>query len=641
MIKDRRELIKLLAGGGLGLLCINPILAKHLGIDSPSAISNPEIKKQFPFIKYLKKYNIGELIPKDQGGKLVHMELLKTEVDEEIVAKINKGLIEEEYGVNIGWDVYEDTQVEKSVWLNRFYFLPSFARMFYLTGDSSYLKTMMKYISKWIKDNPLTPDAQTKNYNWRDMQAAWRVIHWTWCLYLTENKINKQEKDLIENSLKDHGQVLLTWFGKQKLNEFNHQAHGGLAMLYLGVFFPHFKQAGELKETGITILTHHLNKAFYKDGGNVEQMFGYYPFETHIFRDMYLFSMNNEFNAPENLKPKLKQMGAFIKTVAQPDNTMPPINDSYEMPVGSSIAVLEDILSSPLKGSATAFLPETQLAVLRSEKPNEKWYVTANPAKTIGAHAHAGRLGFTLWYNGTPIVIDSGVCNYDDPKLVTWYRTSEAHNTVLIDGKTDIETSTDVLWTSKRTTGNHIRDLEETELFKACYMTSPRFEEVNSRVQWNRNVALVDDKYFILHDCFESEDEHDFELLLHFPEVHINENEKTLSGQGKDESFKIIVPNRDLYEKVEVRSGLISKKAENVVAPMASYKFKGDGVVHSILVIAPNYIDLQMEYSSKKTGAGVKFTDAGKDIFLLVKNPGTKDVAAFGKRSEKEFNVLR
>lgn len=606
-----------------------PRIAEHLKNNS------------FPFYTYLKKFNIGELIPKDQGGKLVHMELLGTENDQEIVDLITNGLIEEEYGVKIGWDIYEATQVEKSVWLNRFYFLPSFARMYYLTGESSYVQTMMHYISKWIKENPLTEDAQKKNYNWRDMQAGWRAIHWTWCLFLTEDQLKKEEKELIENSLVEHGQVLLNWFGRQKLNEFNHQAHGGLAMLYLGVFFPHFEQAQQLRETGVAILTHHLNNAFHSDGGNVEQMFGYYPFETHIFRDFLLFGGTKNFQVPHNLKQKLMQMGNFMKTVAQPDHTMPPINDSYEMPIGPSIEILEGILGSPINGKKTALFDETQFAVLRAENGEDSWYVTANPAKTIGAHSHAGRLGFTLWYKETPIIIDSGVCNYDDPKLVTWFRSSHAHNTVVIDGKSDIETSKDILWASKRKTDNYIKNLEENKVFTSCTMSSPKSEGINSGVQWNRTLALVQGKYFILHDCFIAEQGHDFELLLHFPKVKVLTQEKSLLWKSEKDAFNIITPTPELFQSIEIQHGLISKNAQNISAPMASYKFTDKGVTHSILVVAPQHIALKMEVERNKDGMGVRLIENQvQDVCLLVKNPDAKQISVFGKRSKKEFNVL-
>ena len=81
----------------------------------------------FPFMRYAAKYNIGEYIPKDQGGKFIQMALIHSEEDEKIVAAIRGGLIREVYGEPAGWSKYEKTEIEKSVWLNRFYFLPSFA----------------------------------------------------------------------------------------------------------------------------------------------------------------------------------------------------------------------------------------------------------------------------------------------------------------------------------------------------------------------------------------------------------------------------------------------------------------------------------------------------------------------------------
>ncbi|WP_081210682.1 alginate lyase family protein [Salegentibacter sediminis] len=640
MRTNRGEFLKLAVTGGLGICCINPFLASNSYINI-GLLAEDLKKSNFPFFKYIEKYQIGEIIPKDQGGKLVHMELLGTENDKEITDLVKNGIIEKEFGVNIGWDIYEDTQVEKSVWLNRFYFLPSFARMYFLTKEVSYTETMMHYISMWIRENPLSEDGLKKNYNWRDMQAAWRAIHWTWCLFLTEEQLKKEDKEVIEKSLQEHGEVLVNWFGRQELNEFNHQVHGGLAMLYLGVFFPHFKNAGELKNTGITILKHHLNNAFYTDGGNVEQMFGYYPFETHIFRDFLLIGESNNIPVPRNLKSFLIKMGDFMKTVAQPNQTMPPINDSYEMPIGPSIDILEDILETSIKGRNSALFEETQFAVFRTLGKENAWYATCNPAKTIGAHSHAGRLGFTLWYSNSPIIVESGVSNYDDPKLVSWYRTSRAHNTVLIDGQSDFETSTDVLWASKRETENKVLELEENEIFSSCSMLSPKSKKVNSGVSWTRTLAIVKSKFVILHDCFNTDLEHDYELLLHFPDGEFSNQGKNLLWKSGSNAFKILTPNPDLYQSVAIENGLINKNATHIAAPIVSYKFKEKGVTHSILVIAPNQIELDMELESNKDGIGVKFSEnMEEEVFLLVKNPDAKQLSAFGQISKKEFNVL-
>jgi len=50
-------------------------------------------------------------------------------------------------------------------------------------------------------------------------------------------------------------------------------------------------------------------------------------------------------------------------------------------------------------------------------------------------HAHADAGTFLLMHKGSPLIIDSGTCNYGLPEYSTYYRQSEAHNVLLFDGK--------------------------------------------------------------------------------------------------------------------------------------------------------------------------------------------------------------
>jgi len=303
---DRRGFIGKLVVGSAGFIVAGTSIAGNF-------IQNPHFQASagevtFPFYRFLKTYNFGDFIPKDQGGKFIQQQLINSENDEVVVEAIRNGLLQKVLGDPINWGKLEKTELEKSVWLNRFYYLPPFARLYYLTKDQSYLDDMMKIVRLWIKDNPRVTDHPTSKYNWYDMQVAWRSIHLSWCYFLGEEGLSEEDKTLIFNSLKEHAEILSEGFGKAKLNEFNHQAHGALAMLYLGFLFPKLPQAAELKEVGIRILEHHINHAFYADGGNVEQMFGYYPFETSIFRDAYLLCQENGLNPPGNTIPLLKKM---------------------------------------------------------------------------------------------------------------------------------------------------------------------------------------------------------------------------------------------------------------------------------------------------------------------------------------------
>ncbi len=578
-----------------------------------------EGKPLFPFMKYVPLYSFGDYIPKDQGGKFIQMAIIGSEDDEAIVTAIRGGVLSEVYGDPIGWQKYEKSEIEKSVWLNRFYFLPSFARMFHISGDRSYLDDMMRIIRQWITDNPRLPDSHRTTYNWRDMQVAWRSIHLSWCWYLGEKGLTDEEKRVIAATLREHAHILLTGFGQAKLNEFNHQSHGGLAMLYLGVLFPDLDDAAELRRKAMIILNHHLANAFYADGGNVEQMFGYYPFQAHLFRDAFLLCTANGIEPPVNSLPMLRKMALYLAAVGRPDGTVPQVNDSYEMPVKPILATINDILGAMAVAGdqKSAFFPDTQVAVMR-EGGETGWYLLANPASVIGAHAHAGRLGFEMWNNGSPLIIESGCCNYDEPELVSWYRTTRAHNTVIIDGVTEEATSSSILWVPRRETPNRITKWKPGEELSSLTMVSPPEEATNSSVHWSRTITIVRDRFAVISDFFETEGEHSYEILLHFPPSVVTHD---TSGEAvsikTDRVTKIFATDTSGEGRFVAGTGLVSIRGRSEEAPVASFMLRGSGSVSSHMLVIPS--------SGEKRGELVKFkTRRGVTAVTVREGNGTK-----------------
>ena len=600
MSRGRRQFIKKIcagtAGVALGGLTINAIPAGAFA--NPRCNSAPGGSPVFPFMKYAGRCNIGDYIPKDQGGKFIQMTVLGTEDDAGIVDAIRGGVLTRVYGEPVGWQKYERSEIEKSVWLNRFYFLPSFARMYHLTGDRSYLDDMMGIIRQWITDNPRMPDSHRTTYNWRDMQVAWRSIHFSWCYYLGEKGLTPEEKKLIVDTLGEHAHILLTGFGQAKLNEFNHQSHGGLAMIYLGVLFPMLDDSAELLRRGMIILNHHLANAFYPDGGNVEQMFGYYPFQAHLFRDAFLICTGNGIEPPVNSLPMLRRMALYLASVERPDGTVPQVNDSYEMPVKPILDTINEIIgAAAVTGTqGSALFPDTQVAVMRGGG-EAGWYLLANPASVIGAHAHAGRLGFELWHGGMPLLIESGCCNYDDPALVSWYRTTRAHNSVLIDGVTEAATSSQVLWVPRRETPNRITDWNPAAEFPSLTMVSPPEEATNANVRWSRKITLVREHIAVISDSFEAAGDHSYEILLHFPpsDVNVLSSGKGIMVKQPGGSATPVAPavihsvTPDDKGNFTLSSGLVSIRATSTAAPVASYSLRAAGNTYShLLVIASN-----------------------------------------------------
>lgn len=579
----RRRFIRRVTAG----LTVAPLAAEWSGEARTRVGPQAAPLARFPFLPSVRRYAVGDYLPKDQGGKFIQMEVFGTEDDAAIVRQIGAGRLQAVYGSPLGWSAFERTAIEKSVWLNRFYHLPSFARLYALTGDDRYVAEMMAFIRQWTRENPFGPDAPRTTSNWRDMQVAWRAIHLSWCYFLGFDALGAGDRRLIVDALRTHADILLDGFGRQPLSEFNHQSHGALAMLYLGTLFPELESAARLREAALRILQHHVAKAFHGDGGNVEQMFGYYPFVTHVFRDAYLLCRAHGLPEPDGLRPLLERMLVYLSTVAQPDGTMPPVNDSFDMPAGPTMETLREALGlPPPPAPGSRVFDDTQIAVLR--RPATSWYLLANPASAIGAHAHAGRLGFTLWHDGRPVFVDSGCSSYDDPALVTWYRTSRAHNTVLIDGTTDAATSGSLLWVARRLTSNRVVEWRDTAEYTFCRMVSPATEPTNASVEWHRSLVLVKDRFALIHDEFVGAGRHRYELLFHLSADEAAEP----SGGG---SFRIGAPPRmaiafasqPLVLQTAIEPGQVSVRGVTKPAPVIVVRLEGDDRVHVVTVAVP------------------------------------------------------
>ncbi len=647
MDHSKRKFLKTILTGIAGYTLINkayPISDYSKYLTKDKYITQNGLGK-FPFYAFVKDFQIGEYIPKDQGGKFIQMEIIGTEEDEVIVNKIKNGVLQSIYGNPIDWIKFEKDELEKSFWLSRLYYMPSFGRMYYLNNDIASLNFAMKFLRKWYEENLQLAETGKTKYNWTDMQIASRCIHLSWFYFLGIDGLSVSDKNYIIDILENHSKVLLSHFGKQPLNEHNHQSHGALAMLYIGTLFPKMASASELVQTAIKILEHHIKNAFYEDGGNVEQMFGYYPFEAQLFRDTYLLCEHNNIPQPEGIEELMVKMYNFITIVQQPDNTMPPINDSYDTPSKPTLTTLANVLGdkTPTDYERSKFFMQSQFGIVRSKtQNNNSWYILANPAKSIGGHMHAGRLGFNFWYNNTPIIRDSGCCNYDDPLFKTWYRTSKAHNTVLIDGKYDAPTSTDQLWVRERETNNKITDFEKSDNFTFLRMHSPASEVTNSSVDWYRSAALINDKYLVLHDYFKASGKHNYELLFHFDIAQVNIKPNNVLSVIKDNTKMNFIPaNSNSIEKIELEEGLISIEGITKRAPMVTYNLKGDGDLHSFIVFSPEgETPITVKESVNENGAGLQIKDNnGKTTTLLFPNSTSRDFSAFGKKTSKKFDV--
>jgi len=303
----------------------------------------------------------------------------------------------------------------------------------------------------------------------------------------------------------------------------------------------------------------------------------------------------------------LKKMAIYLAAVERPDGTVPQVNDSYEMPVRAILDTINEItgVAAVASGKGISGFSDTQVAVMRDGGP-EGWYVLANPASVIGAHAHAGRLGFELWHGGSPLLIDSGCCNYDEPELVTWYRTTRAHNTVIIDGVSEAATSSSMLWVPRRETPNRITGLLPGNEISAVEMISPPDEATNSSVRWTRKITLVKGRFAVISDRFEAGGEHNYEILMHFPPSEVTPDQTGRSLKIKtDRVTEIFAADPAGEGRFVAGTGMVSIKGSTVTAPVASLNLRRKGNTESHLLVIPSNGDGAGATVKSRTRKGV------------------------------------
>lgn len=593
----------------------------------------------FPFDRYLKEYDVWEFHPLDQGGRLVHLQLIGSEKDIDIIAAVRRPGFFAPWGEPIRWDRLETAELEKSVWLNRWYYLPSFARLFSITGERSYLDDLLKLFRQWSVDNPVPSDLptyfQSRKYIWRDMQVAWRTHNLILCCFLGRDGFGEAERRELLESIETHARVLLAYFGAQPLAPGNHQSHGALAMLLAGVLFPELAESAALRGKALAILHYHLETAFFSDGNSVELCPGYYPFITANFRDAYLLCTRNGISLPHRWHERLTQFYNFMHWVQQPDGTMPPINDSSEVPVGPSLRILGELLgmqAEPPMAESIRFADSHQ-AVMRDGSGRDASYVflDAGAGTKWPYHWHAGKLGFHYWHGGRAFLADSGVCNYDEALRDAWYLTAAAHNTILVDGLGDSEAA-------RRSTpklagvGSCLSGWRTTPEYILATMTSTAFESLETPVRWTRQILLFKHRFLVLVDHLLSASAHDYSWEFHFAPTTLQldtSRKRLLTGFG-DHNLVLAPFQPETFAPVEIVQRDINKNSRNFAAPVGRYMTRTRDLTAVFLMLPVHGVQfpsLELDKTTGEAGVLLEIRMGRHTISLNITDSGSEAVA--------------
>jgi len=292
-------------------------------------------------------------------------------------------------------------------------------------------------VEDWISFHPPDP----KSPGWAPYPITLRLQNWTLYFFGQEKHRLDQSGDFrkkLEQSILKQGAFLRRNTEYHLLG--NHYLANGVTLSLLGSIFKG-AEASKWRKSGLRILRRQLPEQILPDGTHFELSPMY---QSHIAYQLLLLA---DYGIPEVSTMAQKALAAILPSLAcltHPDGGIALLNDSaqgiYNPPEQLfEIAGRLGLFPRPL-GPGPWRLPEAGYYGWKDGRGN---YLVYDAGKIgpdyIPGHAHGDIFSFELSLDGKRIVIDGGLCQYREGKMRDWCRSTQAHNTVEIEGMDQAE----------------------------------------------------------------------------------------------------------------------------------------------------------------------------------------------------------
>ncbi len=365
----------------------------------------------------------------------------------------------------------------KVIWeLNRHQHLVILAQAYQLTEDAANLTEIRSELEGWFTANPYS-----RGINWTSaLEVAFRALSWIWTYHLVGDKMIAEFRMNWLRQLYLHGRYLennLSFYFSPN----THLIGEALALHAIGLFFTGLPRAAHWEQKGATIMRDQMERQVHQDGSHIEQSTYYHLYATDMFLLHAILAKPDR-----SYMDKLEGMVDYLHALLGPARALPFLGDDdggrLFHPYGqrdrfgrATIATASIVLDrqkwrwevEDLYPQAAWWLgagalqrktgegnwgsrlfSDVGLAVLTAA--NNQVIFDAGPFGPWSAgHSHADSLSIIVRSGEDEILIDPGTYTYvGEQRWRDWFRGTEAHNTVRIDGRDQATTAGPFRWTN-------------------------------------------------------------------------------------------------------------------------------------------------------------------------------------------------
>ena len=435
---------------------------------------------------------------------------------------------------------------KKIVWeLNRHQYFMKLGQAYRLTGDERYARTFVDHLEAWMTANP-----PKLGINWASsLEVAFRSISWLWALYFFKDALPpetmKRALQFLYLNARHLESYLSTYFSPN-----THLTGEALGLFYLGTLLPEFNEAKRWRELGSRILIDQLPVHVQGDGVYFEQSSYYHRYTTDFYLHFLILSRANAIALPQTVTDALTSLLDHLMYITRPDGTTPFFGDDdggrlamldarapndfrpslatgaalfargdYKFVAGEAAEELlwllgveglrnYDSLAAHEPEHTSKAFPDGGYFVMRDGwKPDSNYLLfDCGPHGALNCgHAHADALSFDLAANGRSVLVDPGTYTYTGSKeLRDWFRSSQAHNTVTLDGESSSVPAGAFTWAA----------IAPCRLQQ--WITTAQYDFVSGEQSGlTRSILFIKGKYWIIQDTLLS-GEHHADIHFHF-----------------------------------------------------------------------------------------------------------------------------
>ncbi len=224
----------------------------------------------------------------------------------------------------------------------------------------------------------------------------------------------------------------------------NHLFKNAKALAFIGRFFEGKEAAGWLSRAA-EILSAELSEQFLPDGGHYERSPMYHAICTEDLLDLINLIKSNPGSDLDQLLPEIQTTTHraldYLSDVTHPDGEIALLNDSAHGVAPKPHEIFDYarrlIDYRPRNGheeGRVIQLRETGYFGYRYANDMLLWDCGPMGPQYQPGHGHCDVLSFELTFGGRRIIVDSGVCDYEDSETRRYARSTEGHNTIRVDG---------------------------------------------------------------------------------------------------------------------------------------------------------------------------------------------------------------